>query len=64
MTKFFETIAFVMLFGIIPSCLLAINTTLMNMNIKNAPWFMVIIQLGFNITCYWLWFISVMRNVI
>ncbi|MEN2838378.1 hypothetical protein HPFOLIGI_00545 [Mannheimia haemolytica] len=34
MTKFFETIAFVMLFGIIPSCLLAINTTLMNMNIK------------------------------
>ncbi|WP_346556821.1 hypothetical protein ABCW44_00920 [Mannheimia haemolytica] len=45
MTKFFETIALVMLFGIIPSCLLAINTTLMN--IKNAPWFMVIIQLGF-----------------
>ncbi|EPY99509.1 hypothetical protein [Mannheimia sp. E16BA] len=45
MTKFFETIAFIMLFAIIPSSLLAINTTLMN--IKNASWFMVIIQLGF-----------------
>ncbi|MEG9531383.1 hypothetical protein [Mannheimia indoligenes] len=45
MTKFFETIAFIMLFAIIPSSLLAINTTLMN--IKNAPWFMVVLQLGY-----------------
>lgn len=45
MTKFFKTITFIMLFAIIPISLLVINTALMN--IKNTPWFIMIIQLGF-----------------